>query len=118
MITGFPSSKTRRATKRSPEPMCARASTTRRTASVHVLERGVHRRLHALGECVQRTLEARHVDERELEVGAVRDAEQAATGRVRHVGRDRDLLARERVHERGLADVRTAGDCDDAALHR
>ena len=41
----------------------------------------------------------------------------AAARRVRHRGRDRDLLADERVDERRLADVRPPGDGDEAGLH-
>ena len=84
---------------------------------VDVVERRVDRLLHALGERVDRALEAGQVDERELVVGAVRDAEDAATRRVGNGRRDRDLLAAERVDERRLADVRPAGDGDEAAFH-
>ena len=52
---------------------------------VDVLERRVDRLLHALGERVERALEAGEVDERELVVRPVRDPEEAAAGRVRHV---------------------------------
>ena len=53
------------------------------------------------------------VDERELVVGAVGDAEDAATGRVGDGRRDRDLLTAQGVDERRLADVRTAGNRDE-----
>ena len=84
---------------------------------VDVLERAVDRLLHALGERVHRALEPGKVDEHELPVLAVRDAEDPAAGRVRDGRRDRDLLARQRVDERRLADVRPAGDGDEAGLH-
>ena len=60
---------------------------------VDVLERAVDRLLHALGQRVHRALEARQVDEHELPVVAVRDAEDAPPRRVRDGRRDRDLLA-------------------------
>ena len=84
---------------------------------VDVLERRVDRVLHPLGELVHRPLEAGQVDEHELPVLAVRDAEDPAARRVRDARGDRDLLADERVHERRLADVRAAGDRDEAGLH-
>ena len=84
---------------------------------VDVLERAVDRALHVLGERVARPLEAGQVGEDELVVVAVRDAEDAPPRRLRLVGDDRDLAAAERVHERRLADVRAAGDGDEAALH-
>ena len=84
---------------------------------VDVLERGVDRLLHPLRERVHRTLEPGQVGEHELPVGAVGDAEDAAARRVRHLRRDRDLVAAERVDERRLADVGPACDRDDAGLH-
>ena len=45
----------------------------------------------------------------------VPDRADAAPGRLRLVGDDRDLLPDERVHERGLADVRPPDHRDDAA---
>ena len=77
---------------------------------VDVVEGGIDGLLHALGERVHRALEARQVDERELVVGAVGDAEDPTAGRVGDGRRDRDLLAAESVDERRLADVRAAGD--------
>ena len=85
---------------------------------VDVVEGRVDRLLHALGERVDRTLEPGKVDERELVVGAVRDAEDPPARRVRDVRGDRDLLAAERVDERGLADVRAAGNGDETATSR
>ena len=81
------------------------------------LERGVDRVLHALGQRVERPLEAREVGEHELVVLAVRDAEDAPAGRLRLVRDDRDLAAAECVHERRLADVGTARDGDDSRPH-
>ena len=74
--------------------------------------------LHPLCERVERTLEAGQVGEDELVVVAVRDPEDAPPRGLRLVGDDRDLAAADRVHERRLADVRPAGDGDDAGLHR
>ena len=85
--------------------------------AVDVLERSVDGVLHALGERVERALEARQVGEDELVVVAVRDPEDAPPRRLRLVGDDRDLAAAERVHERRLADVRPACDGDEARLH-
>ena len=50
---------------------------------VDVLERAVDGLLHALGERVHRALEAGQVDEHELPVVAVRDAEDPSSSRVR-----------------------------------
>ena len=84
---------------------------------VDVVERAVDGALHALGEGVARALEAGHVDEHELVVLAVRDADDPPTRRLRLVGDDHDLRAAERVDEGGLSDVGPAGDGDEAALH-
>ena len=73
---------------------------------VDVVERAVDRALHALGEGVQRPLESGHVDEHELVVVAVGDAEDPPAGGLRLVGDDDHLGAAERVDERGLADIR------------
>ena len=102
------------------EPVARADPVARREDEEHdvdVLERAVHRLLHALGERVHRPLEARQVDEHELPVVAVRDAEDPPPGRVRHGRGDRDLLAGERVDERRLADVRPTRDGDEADLH-
>ena len=62
-------------------------------------------------------LHAREVDQHELAAVAVAladdPADRAPRG-LRLVGDDRDLRADERVHERRLADVRPAGDRDEA----
>ncbi len=84
---------------------------------IDVVERRVDRLLHALGERIDRTLEAGKVDERQLVVGAVRDAEDPPARGVRDGRRDRDLLAAERVDKRGLPDVRAAGNRDETGLH-
>ena len=102
------------------EPVARADPVARREDEEHdvdVLERAVHRLLHPLGQCVHRTLEAGQVDEHELPVVAVRDAEDAPSGRVGDGRRDRDLLAGEGVDERRLADVRPTRDGDEAALH-
>ena len=84
---------------------------------VDVLERAVDGVLHPLGQLVHRALEPGQVDEDELVVLGVRDAVDPAAGRIGDRGGDRDLLADQRVHERRLADVRAAGDGDEARLH-
>ena len=84
---------------------------------VDVVEGAIDRALHALGEGVERPLESRHVDEHELVVLAVGDAEDPPARGLRLVGDDRHLGAAKRVDERGLADVGPAGDGDEAAFH-
>ena len=74
--------------------------------------------LHPGRQLVHRLLEARQVGEDKLVVLPVRDAVDPAAGRVRNGRGDRDLLAHERVHQRGLTDIRPAGDGDEAGLHR
>ena len=113
ITTGTPSAKTRWAMKRSPAPIRSRQSTTNSTR-VDVLERRVDGALHALGERVERPLEAGQVGEHELVVVAVRDPEDPPARRLRLVGDDRHLAAAERVDERRLADVRPARDGDEA----
>ena len=81
-------------------------------------ERLIDRPLHSLGERIPRALEAREIREYELPVVAVRDPEDATARRLRLVGDDRDLPAAQRVDERGLADVRSAGEGDEAAPQR
>ena len=81
---------------------------------VHVVEGCVDGRLHPVGERVHRPLEPGQIDEDELVVGAVRDSEDPAAGGVRHLRGDRDLVAAERIDERRLADVRPAGERDEA----
>ncbi len=79
-----------------------------------IFERLVDRALHVLGERIARALEPGQICEHELRVRRVRDPEDAVPRRLRLVGDDRDLAAAERIHERRLADVRTAGDGDEA----
>src|SRR5712691_1565177 len=67
-----------------------------------------------LGERIERPLETRQVGEDELIVVAVRDPEDPSPRRLRLLGDDRHLAARERVHERRLADVRPPRDGDEA----
>ena len=86
ITTGTPSEKTRRATNRSPAPIRSRAESDEEHG-VDVLERAVDGLLHALGERVHRALEARKVDEHELPVVPVRDAEDPPPRRVRHASR-------------------------------
>ena len=116
ITTGTPSAKTRSAMKRSPraDPV---ARVDHEQHRVDVLERRVDGALHALGERVARPLEAGQVGEHELVVVAVGDPEDAPPRRLRLVRDDRHLAAAERVDERRLADVRPAGDGDEAALH-
>ena len=84
---------------------------------VDVVERGIDRSLHALGERVHRSLEPGEIDEHELPVRAVGDAEDPTARRVRHLRRDRDLVPCQRVDERRLADVRPSGNGDEPAPH-
>ena len=107
ITTGTPSENTRRATNRSPAPIRSRAERTSRTVSTSD-ERVVDRLLHPLGERVHGALEAREVDEHELPVGAVRDAEDPASRRVRDGGGDRDLLP-GRARSRASTCRRSAG---------
>ena len=57
------------------------------------------------------------VDERDLGARPPRHAQDALAGGLGLVGDDRDLLAHERVDERGLAGVGPADDGDLADLH-
>ena len=84
--------------------------------AVDVLERAVHRPLHARRQRIERTLEARQVGEHELRAVDVHDPEDAPSRRLRLVGDDRHLVPAQRVHERGLAHVRPPGDRHDAGL--
>ena len=69
---------------------------------------------HPRRQGVDRLLPAGEVDEDELCVVTRPDAADPVPGRVRDARHDRHLLARERVDERRLADVRTSGDRDEA----
>src|SRR5205823_14073359 len=57
----------------------------------YIFERLVDRTLHVLGERIARALEPRQVCEHELELGRVRDPEDAVPRRLRLVGDDRNL---------------------------
>src|SRR5439155_8648438 len=81
---------------------------------VDVLERVVDGALHPFGERVAWALEARQIGQDELVVVAGRDPEDAHARGLWLVGDDRDLAAAEGVDERRLADVRPAGDRDEA----
>ena len=83
--------------------------------ALDVLEGRVDGALHVLGQRVAGPLEAGQVGEHELELGAVRDAEDPPPRRLRLVRDDRDLAAAEGVHERRLPDVRTSSDGDEPA---
>ena len=84
---------------------------------VDLVERGVNRLLHALRESVHRPLKTREIGQDELPVRAIRDPEDAPTRRVRHVRRNRHLVAAQRVDECGFADVRPPGDGNEARSH-
>src|SRR6266511_2603590 len=84
--------------------------------ALDVLESRIDRPLHMLGERVKGALEARQVGEHQLVALAVRDSEDPPPRRLRLVGHDRDLPATERVHQRGLADIRPPGDGDEAGF--
>jgi hypothetical protein len=83
-----------------------------------VLEGVIDRALHVLGQGIPGALKARQVCEHELVILAARDAEDATPRRLWLVGDDRNLAAAERVHERRLADVRSAGNGDEPCSHR
>ena len=117
ITTGTPSAKTRwrRSGRRRRS---ARGRRGRSSDGVDVLERRVDRALHPLGQRVERPLEARAG--RRGRAGSPSPfaiAADPAPRRLRLVGDDRDLAAAERVDERRLADVRPAGDGDEAGLH-
>ena len=104
--------------KRSPGPTPCSPLTTISAAS-ESRELALDAPLHALGERVARALHAGQVDEHQLAVVAVGgDAADRAAGRLRLVGDDRDLGADDRVDERRLADVRPAGERDEAAARQ
>ena len=117
MITGTPSEKTRRATKRSPPPIRSRALRTRSTASVSSSAVST-----ALCMCSVSGSSGRctpgQIRQDELRVRLVDDAEDPPPRRVRLVRDDRDLAAAERVHERRLADVRPSRDGHEARPHQ
>ena len=117
ITTGTPSAKTRVAMKRSPAPIRSRASTTNSTASTSSNEESTVRCMRSVSGSSGRWKPGRSASD-ELVVVAVRDPEDAPPGRLRLVGDDRHLPAAERVHERRLADVRPAGDGDEAGSHR
>src|SRR5262249_60356952 len=74
--------------------------------------------LHPPGERVHRSLKPGQIGEHELVLLVVGDAEDAPPGRVRNGRGDRDLVATERIDERGLADVGTARDRDEPGAER
>ena len=111
--TGAPASAS--AMKRSPGPPTPCSPLTTNSAASASLELGLDAALHPLGQRVARALHARQVGQHELEASGARDdAADRAPGRLRLVGDDRDLLADHRVDERRLADVRPAGERDEA----
>src|SRR6266511_22362 len=76
----------------------------------------LHAALHPFGERVPRLLHARQIDEDHLPaLRLVRgDAANRAPGGLRTIRDDRDLGADDRVDERRLADVGTAGEAGEA----
>ena len=84
---------------------------------VDVAQAVVDRALHATRERIERALESREVDEHDLVVVAVHDTECAPARRLRLVGDDRDVRARECIRERGLADIGTSREADEPAAH-
>jgi hypothetical protein len=81
---------------------------------VGVGQLALHPALHPLGQRIARPLHARQVDQHELPVVARRDSADRPARRLRPVRHDRDLLADDLVEDRRLADVRAAGECDEA----
>src|SRR5699024_10948277 len=61
-----------------------------------------------------RAVQARGVHDHQLGVGAVHDAAHHVPGGLRPVGGDRDLLADQRVGQRGLAGVRPAHEAHES----
>jgi hypothetical protein len=78
------------------------------------LDCGIH---HAHVHAVQRTMNARRVDEDNLAVGVVLDAEDAGPGRLRLVRHDRHPGADDRIQQRGFPGIGTADEADGARLH-
>src|SRR5262245_46999429 len=75
----------------------------------------------AVQDRVQRAravVQSRRVDEEQLRIGCVLDAEDAAARGLRLVADDRELLAEDRVHERRLPGVGSAEDRGDASPMR
>ena len=109
ITTGTPSSKTRRATKRSPAPIRSRALTTS-SDDVEVVAPSSRRR----GSCIRSVsgsiglCQPGRSTSTSCASSARADAADAVARRVRDARDDRDLLAGERVDERRLADVRAA----------
>ena len=108
--------------KRSPPPLRSAPFSTNSAASQSA-ELALDAPLHALGERVAGLLHAGQVHEHELKRLAlalsVDDPADRPPRGLRLVRDDRHLRADERVDERRLADVRPAGDRDEArARHR
>ena len=104
-----------RATKRSPAPIRSRADRTSRTASTSSNDLSTVRCMCSVSASSGRWKPGQ-VGEDELIVVTVRDPEDPSPRRLRLVGHDRHLAARERVDERRLADVRPSRDGDEARL--
>ena len=73
---------------------------------VHVLQGALHGLDHILAQAVARGVNAGGIQEDDLRLGPGEHAHDAAARGLRARGGDGDLLAHQRVHQRGLAHVR------------
>ncbi len=71
---------------------------------------------HEFAQCRARIVNARRIHEHDLHVVARQDAQLAQTCGLRLGADDGDLLAQQRVHQRGLAHVRPPDHGDKAAF--
>ena len=99
----------RSATKRSPGPIEAFASTSRQATSMPS-SGGGRRVVEPLPHQGARLVDARRVDEDDLRLGPVQHAADLVAGRLRLVRDDRDLLAEDLVEQRRLAHVGAADE--------
>ena len=80
-------------------------------------ERGDGRIDHALIHAVRGFVNAGGVEKRDLPAGDVGHTQNPLARRLRLVGRDRDLVADQRVHERRFSGVRPADERNVARFH-
>ena len=79
-------------------------------AAVGIIELRLHAVLHPLGERIAWALDTGQIDQHQLPVRAAGHGPDRSARRLRLVGDDRDLAPDQRVGQRRLADVRTAGE--------
>ena len=97
---------------RSPGPTFSSAG-TQKPDDVDLGQRRAHDVVEPLAEQRARLVQPRGVDQDQLGVVAVDDAADGVPRRLRPVGRDRDLLADQRVGQRRLAGVGTADEAGE-----